>query len=80
MEVDVPTFISAKEKYLEGYVMANYSSGAPVTGNITVRASIRSLTHASYSFYGPDPSLWLSYPQVCGTDWYKYMYSSDYSN
>ncbi|KAK4290218.1 hypothetical protein Pmani_036866, partial [Petrolisthes manimaculis] len=41
VEVRIPAFISSASNYLEGLVVANYtSSGAPVSGNVTVRAAV----------------------------------------
>ncbi|XP_076052838.1 CD109 antigen-like [Oratosquilla oratoria] len=60
VEVQTPAFVSAMSDYLEGTVMANYSSGAPVAGNVTVRAAVRPLSHLSsprYASFGPDPSI-----------------------
>ncbi|KAK3881350.1 hypothetical protein Pcinc_014206 [Petrolisthes cinctipes] len=45
VEVRVPAFLPGDADYLEGVVVANYSSGAPITGNVSLRASVRSLEH-----------------------------------
>lgn len=37
----MPAFFFTTEKYLTGTVMANYTSGAPVHGNLTLKATIK---------------------------------------
>lgn len=37
----MPAFFFTTEKYLTGTVMANYTSGAPVRGNLTLKATIK---------------------------------------
>ncbi|KAL1110500.1 hypothetical protein AAG570_008028 [Ranatra chinensis] len=41
VNVTMPAFFFTSDKYLKGIVMANYTSGAPVRGNLTLKASIR---------------------------------------
>ncbi|KAF2362679.1 Alpha-macroglobulin complement component [Trinorchestia longiramus] len=54
----VPPFISTDSAVLAGVVYANYTSGAPVSGNITVRASVRSLLpDHPHLHFAPDPTL-----------------------
>ena len=44
VNVTMPTFFFIKDEYINGTVMANYTSGAPVVhGNLTLKASIRPL-------------------------------------
>ncbi|KAK8746520.1 hypothetical protein OTU49_017065 [Cherax quadricarinatus] len=57
VEVRVPSFLAADADYLEGVVVANYTSGAPITGNVTVRAAVRPVGPRAYPHYGPDPSV-----------------------
>lgn len=37
----MPAFFFSNEEYIHGIVMANYTSGAPVRGNLTLKAIIR---------------------------------------
>lgn len=41
VNVTMPAFFFTTDKYLRGVVHANYTSGAPVSGNLTLRATIR---------------------------------------
>ncbi|XP_014293821.1 CD109 antigen [Halyomorpha halys] len=41
VNVTMPAFFFTTEKYLTGTVMANYTSGAPVHGNLTLKAAIK---------------------------------------
>ncbi|XP_071443388.1 CD109 antigen [Hetaerina americana] len=41
VNVTMPAFLLDSEKYIEGVVMANYTSGAPVHGNLTLKAIIK---------------------------------------
>lgn len=40
VNVTTPSFIMAGQEYIEGIVMANFTSGAAVTGNLTLRATV----------------------------------------
>ncbi|XP_050704811.1 CD109 antigen-like, partial [Eriocheir sinensis] len=57
VQVSVPPFLAGDASYLEGVVTANYSSGAPVAGNVTVRASVRAAGLHARPTPTPDPSL-----------------------
>lgn len=37
----MPAFFFTDDQYIHGTVMANYTSGAPVRGNLTLKAQIR---------------------------------------
>lgn len=37
----MPAFFFNSDEYISGTVMANYTSGAPVRGNLTLKATIR---------------------------------------
>lgn len=37
----MPAFFFTTDEYLHGIVMANYTSGAPVHGNLTLKATVR---------------------------------------
>lgn len=37
----MPAFFFSTDEYIYGTVMANYTSGAPVRGNLTLKATIR---------------------------------------
>lgn len=39
----MPAFFFTDDEYIHGTVMANYTSGAPVRGNLTLRAQIRQI-------------------------------------
>jgi hypothetical protein len=41
VNVTMPAFFFDTDRYLHGTVMANYTSGAPVRGNLTLKATIR---------------------------------------
>ncbi|XP_046661974.1 CD109 antigen isoform X3 [Homalodisca vitripennis] len=41
VNVTMPAFFFLTDRYLTGTVMANYTSGAPVQGNLTLKATIR---------------------------------------
>lgn len=40
------------DKYLTGYVMANYTNGGPVKGNLTLKATVRPLKNGFQSYDG----------------------------
>ncbi|XP_042871742.1 CD109 antigen-like [Penaeus japonicus] len=67
VEVRVPSYLSADANYLEGVVVANYSSGAPISGNVTVRAAVRSVGRQPYAQYGPEPALTQPHTMDIGT-------------
>ncbi|XP_069675686.1 CD109 antigen isoform X2 [Periplaneta americana] len=46
VNVTMPAFFFDTDKYLYGTVMANYTSGAPVRGNLTLKATIRPIRPA----------------------------------
>ncbi|XP_063238725.1 CD109 antigen-like [Bacillus rossius redtenbacheri] len=50
VNVTMPAFFFNTDPYIYGRVMANYTSGAPVNGNLTLKATIRPLRP---SFRGP---------------------------
>lgn len=41
VNVTMPAFFFTNDPYIHGVVMANYTSGAPVRGNLTLKATIR---------------------------------------
>lgn len=41
VNVTMPAFFFNDEEFIHGTIMANYTSGAPVRGNLTLKASIR---------------------------------------
>lgn len=41
VNVTMPAFIQNNEEYITGIIMANYTSGAPVRGNLTIKATVR---------------------------------------
>ena len=48
--MDIPAFLSSSEEYLCGHISANYSSGAPVSGNISVTAAATSVKKGMASY------------------------------
>ncbi|XP_071875421.1 macroglobulin complement-related [Bombus fervidus] len=46
VNVTMPAFFFDNDQYINGIVQANYTSGAPVRGNLTLKARIRSLDKA----------------------------------
>lgn len=47
----MPAFFFTNEEYIHGIVMANYTSGAPVRGNLTLKAIIRPIKKLRYEDY-----------------------------
>ncbi|KAG6439602.1 hypothetical protein O3G_MSEX000913, partial [Manduca sexta] len=41
VNVTMPAFFFNTEPFIHGRIMANYTSGAPVRGNLTLRATLR---------------------------------------
>jgi len=41
VNVTMPAFYFDSDRYIHGTVMANYTSGAPVLGNLTLKATFR---------------------------------------
>ncbi|XP_011495673.1 PREDICTED: CD109 antigen [Ceratosolen solmsi marchali] len=55
VNVTMPAFFFDNEPYIHGIVQANYTSGAPVHGNLTLKASFRPIDkHHSPSLEGND--------------------------
>ncbi|CAG2055740.1 unnamed protein product [Timema podura] len=53
VNVTMPAFFFNTDQYIHGKIMANYTSGAPVHGNLTLRATIRPLiAQSSYRGVG----------------------------
>lgn len=40
----MPAYFFSTDRYITGTVMANYTSGAPVRGNLTLKATIKRLS------------------------------------
>ncbi|KAF6197499.1 hypothetical protein GE061_020140 [Apolygus lucorum] len=55
VNVTMPAFFFTTEQYVTGMVMANYTSGGPVSGNLTLKASIRPI-RGERDFRNTDPS------------------------
>lgn len=51
VNVTMPAFFFTTDKFLHGVVHANYTSGAPVSGNLTLRATVRPIRPQSYPGY-----------------------------
>lgn len=48
VNVTMPAFFFDTDKYIYGTVMANYTSGGPVNGNLTLKASLRPIRQYGY--------------------------------
>lgn len=44
----MPAFFFTTDSYIYGKIMANYTSGAPVHGNLTLKATIRPIKRLQY--------------------------------
>ncbi|XP_060805697.1 CD109 antigen isoform X2 [Amyelois transitella] len=51
VNVTMPAFFFNTEPYIHGRIMANYTSGAPVRGNLTLKATIRPIPHYRPEYY-----------------------------
>ncbi|KAL4702373.1 hypothetical protein ACJJTC_018012, partial [Scirpophaga incertulas] len=51
VNVTMPAFFFNTDKYIHGKVMANYTSGAPVHGNLTLRATVRPIPRYRPAYY-----------------------------
>ncbi|XP_045452691.1 CD109 antigen [Melitaea cinxia] len=51
VNVTMPAFFFNTEQYIHGRVMANYTSGAPVRGNLTLKATLRPVPRYRPSHY-----------------------------
>ncbi|XP_055936007.1 CD109 antigen-like isoform X2 [Argiope bruennichi] len=62
VNVTLPAFILENEPQIKVAVTANYTSGAPVTGNLTVRTRLEPL-HSQYRPYGqvPETKMFFNY-------------------
>ncbi|KAG8180373.1 hypothetical protein JTE90_025423 [Oedothorax gibbosus] len=62
VNVTLPAFIMENEQTIIGSVTANYTSGAPVYGNLTIKARIEPL-QAQYKRYGqpPESKIFINY-------------------
>ena len=52
VNVTMAPFIFITDRYLEGTIMANYTGGAPVHGNLTLKATVR--PYRGSNIYGRD--------------------------
>ncbi|CAH0401467.1 unnamed protein product [Chilo suppressalis] len=51
VNVTMPAFFFNTDQYIQGKIMANYTSGAPVRGNMTLRATIRPIPQYRPRYY-----------------------------
>ncbi|KOB65177.1 Uncharacterized protein OBRU01_19154, partial [Operophtera brumata] len=51
VNVTMPAFFFNTEPFIHGRIMANYTSGAPVRGNLTLKATIRPIPQYRPSYY-----------------------------
>ncbi|GBP50527.1 CD109 antigen [Eumeta japonica] len=51
VNVTMPAFFFNSEAYIHGKIMANYTSGAPVHGNLTLKATIRPIPQYRPQYY-----------------------------
>ncbi|XP_037873449.1 CD109 antigen [Bombyx mori] len=52
VNVTMPAFFFNTEQYIHGRVVANYTSGAPVRGNLTLKATVRPIPQYRPPHYG----------------------------
>ncbi|XP_013776899.1 CD109 antigen-like isoform X2 [Limulus polyphemus] len=57
VNVTVPAFFMITDSDVHGYIVANYTSGAPVPGNLTLKASVEPLLNRRYEVYDHPPFL-----------------------
>lgn len=57
----MPAYFLDSDTFLTGYVMANYTNGGPVKGNLTLKATIRPLRNGFRSYDGPIIEKYLSF-------------------
>lgn len=48
----MPAFYFSTEEYLGGIIVANFTSGGPVTGNLTITASVKPIDTRYYASIG----------------------------
>lgn len=67
----MPAFFFTTDEYIHGIVMANYTSGAPVRGNLTIKASIRPIRpiyrpehERNRQRFGPDSTYYDGYDNM----------------
>ncbi|XP_063540497.1 CD109 antigen [Cydia strobilella] len=51
VNVTMPAFFFNTEQYIHGRIMANYTSGAPVRGNLTLKATVRPIPQYRPRYY-----------------------------
>ncbi|XP_075980863.1 macroglobulin complement-related isoform X2 [Anticarsia gemmatalis] len=51
VNVTMPAFFFNTEPFIHGRIMANYTSGAPVRGNLTLKATVRPIPHYRPRYY-----------------------------
>ncbi|KAL4122063.1 hypothetical protein QTP88_014463 [Uroleucon formosanum] len=76
VNVTMAAYFLDSDKYLSGYVMANYTSGGPVKGNLTLKATIRPLKNGFKNYDGPVIEKYLSFDEA-HPSWYPKQ--SEYS-
>lgn len=52
VNVTMPPFVFPSDNYLTGFIMANYTSGGPVDGNLTLKATVRQYKNRGYYHSG----------------------------
>ncbi|CAD6233371.1 GSCOCT00007160001.2-RA-CDS [Cotesia congregata] len=53
VNVTMPAFFFDRDQYLHGVIQANYTSGAPVKGNLTIKAIVMRFFNGTYRFQWP---------------------------
>lgn len=87
VNVTMPAFFFDSDKFIYGTVMANYTNGAPVRGNLTLKASIRPIKRGPYGdrpqpvekFFTFDESYPFWYPRPQDNYYYYQDRSSNYN-
>ncbi|KAK6643489.1 hypothetical protein RUM43_004996 [Polyplax serrata] len=87
VNVTMPAFFFDSDKFIYGTVVANYTNGAPVRGNLTLKASIRPIKRGPYGdrpqpvekFFTFDESYPFWYPRPQDNYYYYQDRSSNYN-
>lgn len=51
VNVTMPPFFLSTDQYIHGIIMANYTSGAPVRGNLTLKATVKPIRPIDFNLY-----------------------------
>ncbi|VVC38101.1 Hypothetical protein CINCED_3A025405 [Cinara cedri] len=68
VNVTMAAYFLDSDKYLTGFVMANYTNGGPVSGNLTLKATVRPLKNGFQNFDGSVVEKYFSFDE--SNPWY----------